>query len=117
MRYILHYTEPGDLVFDGFCGTGMTGVAALLCGDPGEVRSLGYSIKQDGTILDEAGKAFSKVGVRRAVLNDLSPPATFIARNYNSTVNPATLLKCGERILEEVEKPLGSDILTCGERG
>ena len=22
MRYILHYTEPGDTVFDGFCGTG-----------------------------------------------------------------------------------------------
>ncbi|HPZ08805.1 MAG TPA: DNA methyltransferase [Candidatus Eremiobacteraeota bacterium] len=31
MRYILHYTEPGDIVFDGFCGTGMTGVAAQLC--------------------------------------------------------------------------------------
>ncbi|MES9933566.1 MAG: DNA methyltransferase [Candidatus Sedimenticola sp. PURPLELP] len=30
MRYILHYTEPGDIVFDGFCGTGMTGVAAQL---------------------------------------------------------------------------------------
>jgi hypothetical protein len=33
MRYILHYTEPGDIVFDGFCGSGMTGVAAQLCGD------------------------------------------------------------------------------------
>ena len=30
MRYILHYTDPGDIVFDGFCGTGMTGVAAQL---------------------------------------------------------------------------------------
>lgn len=26
MRYILHYTQPGDIIFDGFCGTGMTGV-------------------------------------------------------------------------------------------
>ena len=34
MRYILHYTKPGDVVFDGFCGTGMTGVAAQLCGSP-----------------------------------------------------------------------------------
>src|SRR6266566_2355529 len=34
MRYILHYTNPGDIVFDGFCGTGMTGVAAQLCGSP-----------------------------------------------------------------------------------
>jgi hypothetical protein len=34
MRYILHYTKPGDIVFDGFCGTGMTGVAAQMCGAP-----------------------------------------------------------------------------------
>lgn len=26
--FIEHYSSPGDLVFDGFCGTGMTGVAA-----------------------------------------------------------------------------------------
>ncbi|MBY4833606.1 MULTISPECIES: DNA methyltransferase [Burkholderiaceae] len=32
MRYIEHYTQPGDIVFDGFCGTGMTGVAAQLTG-------------------------------------------------------------------------------------
>lgn len=25
MRYILHYTMPGDFVLDGFAGTGMTG--------------------------------------------------------------------------------------------
>ena len=31
MRYILHYTQPGDIVFDGFAGTGMTGVAASVC--------------------------------------------------------------------------------------
>lgn len=30
MKYIEHYTEAGDIVFDGFCGTGMTGVAAQL---------------------------------------------------------------------------------------
>jgi DNA modification methylase len=42
MRYILHYTEPGDVVFDGFCGTGMTGVAAQMCGDRVTVESIGY---------------------------------------------------------------------------
>ncbi len=30
--FIEHYTEPGDIVFDGFCGTGMTGVAAQMTG-------------------------------------------------------------------------------------
>src|SRR2546428_300232 len=34
MRFILHYTRPGDVVLDGFCGTGMTGVAAQACGKP-----------------------------------------------------------------------------------
>src|SRR6266849_2366671 len=53
MRYILHYTDPGDVVFDGFCGTGMTGVAAQLCDDRKEVETLGYKVWEDGTILDE----------------------------------------------------------------
>jgi hypothetical protein len=53
MRYILHYTEPGDIVFDGFCGTGMTGVAAQMCGDREVVMSLGYKVKPDGTVLQE----------------------------------------------------------------
>jgi DNA modification methylase len=30
--YIKHYTKPGDLVLDPFCGSGMTGVACLLTG-------------------------------------------------------------------------------------
>jgi len=33
---ILHYTEPGDVVLDGFCGSGMTGVAAQWCGSAPE---------------------------------------------------------------------------------
>ena len=92
MRYILHYTQPGDIVFDGFCGTGMTGVAAQMCGDREVVMSLGYQVLPDGNILheeiDEGGKRvwqpFSKLGSRYAVLNDLSPIATFISNNYSS---------------------------------
>ncbi|MFW9940469.1 MAG: DNA methyltransferase [Candidatus Thorarchaeota archaeon] len=30
--YIKHYTEPGDIIFDGFSGTGMTGVSAGITG-------------------------------------------------------------------------------------
>lgn len=30
--YLDHYTQPGDLVLDPFCGSGMTGIAALLSG-------------------------------------------------------------------------------------
>jgi DNA modification methylase len=112
MRYILHYTEPGDVVFDGFCGTGMTGVAAQMCGDRATVESLGYQVKPDGTILrqetDENRKSvwvvFSKLGPRRAVLNDLSPAATFIAYNYNTPVDVPAFEREAKRILKEFEK-------------
>ncbi|MBU2055720.1 MAG: site-specific DNA-methyltransferase, partial [Proteobacteria bacterium] len=115
MRYILHYTEPGDVVFDGFCGTGMTGVAAQMCGDKATVESLGYRVEQDGTIsqqeTDENGKAvwkqFSKLGARRAVLNDLSPAATFIAYNYNTPVDVNAFEREAKRILKEVEDECG----------
>jgi len=30
--YLEHYTDPGDLVLDPFCGSGMTGVACLMTG-------------------------------------------------------------------------------------
>jgi predicted RNA-binding Zn-ribbon protein involved in translation (DUF1610 family) len=103
MRYILHYTEPGDIVFDGFCGTGMTGVAAQLCGDKSAVEALGYKVRPDGTILDEEGRPFSKMGTRHAILNDLSPAATFIAYNYNTPVNVAAFEREARRILKEVE--------------
>lgn len=115
MRYILHYTEPGDIVFDGFCGTGMTGVAAQMCGDRDVVVSLGYQVKPDGTILqeetDEDGKKLwkpiSQLGARKAVLNDLSPAATFIAYNYNTPVDVAAYEEEARRILKEVEKECG----------
>ena len=115
MRYILHYTEPGDIVFDGFCGTGMTGVAAQLCGDIKAVESLGYKVENDGTILqqefDDEGKKtwrpFSKLGCRRAALNDLSPAATFIAYNYNAPMDVVEFDREAKRILDEVETECG----------
>jgi hypothetical protein len=84
MRYILHYTDPGDVVFDGFCGTGMTGVAAQMCDDRKVIETLGYKVREDGTILDENDNPFSRLGSRNAVLNDLSPAATFITHNYTT---------------------------------
>lgn len=73
MPFINHYTQEGDIVFDGFCGTGMTGVAARM--------------------LD-----------RKAILCDLSPAATFIAYNYNSSVDPYGFEKEANRILSEIDE-------------
>lgn len=112
MRYILHYTEPGDIVFDGFCGTGMTGVAAQMCGDINQVRSLGYKVdEKTGDIFDpeaeDPSKPISKLGARKAILNDLSPAATFIAYNYNTPVDAEKFEREAKRILAEVEAECG----------
>ena len=115
MRYILYYTNPGDFVFDGFCGTGMTGVAAQMCGDRETIESLGYRVTNDGSILqqekDEEGKRnwvkFSELGSRRALLTDLSPAATFIANNYNTPVDFASFEEESRRIFAEVEEECG----------
>jgi DNA modification methylase len=97
MRYILHYTEPGDIVFDGFCGTGMTGVAAQMCENP----------DPDFKAKIEAEMPYVKWGARKAILNDLSPAATFIAYNYNTPVDVAEFEKEAKRILDECEKECG----------
>jgi DNA modification methylase len=115
MRYILHYTEPGDVVFDGFCGTGMTGVAAQLCGKRATVETLGYKVDENGIIYQQSydendktvWKPFSKLGARQAVLNDLSPAATFIAYNYNTPVDVVVFEREAKRILKEVEDECG----------
>ncbi|NJO16736.1 MAG: site-specific DNA-methyltransferase [Thioploca sp.] len=115
MRYILHYTQPGDVVLDGFCGTGMTGVAAQLCGDRRAVEELGYRVLTDGTIesvqADPVGnriwQPYSRLGTRRVILNDLSPAATFIAYNYNTPLNSIQFEQEAKRLLQIVETECG----------
>jgi DNA modification methylase len=114
MRFILHYTQPGDVVFDGFCGTGMTGVAAQLCGNRFEVESLGYRVDEAGTVFQNRGNAsqpqwepFSRLGSRHAILNDLSPAATFIASNYTSKVGAIDFEKDSREIFKQVLDELG----------
>lgn len=102
MRYILHYTQPGDIVLDGFAGTGMTGVAAQMCGN--------CDIDLKNKIEAEFEKLEYKKpvwGARHAVLGDLSPVASFIAYNYNTPVNAKRFEIEAKKILAEVEKECG----------
>jgi DNA modification methylase len=104
MRYILHYTQPGDIVFDGFAGTGMTGVAAQLCGNP--------DIETKAKIEREWKEQFGdgekpRWGARRAICGDLSPIASFIAYNYNTPVDVEAFEREAKRILKETEEECG----------
>ncbi len=99
---ILHYTKPGDIVLDGFCGSGMTGVAAQMCGtDDSKLRA---KIEQK---FKDYGLEKPEWGARRAVLNDLSPVATFISAGYNLPFDVDKFEKEARRILNEVEEELG----------
>lgn len=93
MRYILHYTKPGDIVLDGFCGTGMTGVAAQMCGNPNN----DFKAKIENDMRDVHW------GARKAILSDLSPAATFIAYNYCAPINLLQFREEAERIIRLCE--------------
>lgn len=69
-RFLLHYTLPGDVILDAFCGTGMTGIAAQACSSHAFARELNMNPAE-------------LTGSRVTVLVDLSPAATHIAANYN----------------------------------
>ena len=93
MRYILHYTQPGDIVFDGFAGTGMTGVAANLCGS-----------KVDVDALNENNVT---IGVRHGICSDLSPAASLIAASYTIPFDSISFRKKALSVLNQVEEEFG----------
>lgn len=99
---ILHYTEPGDIVLDGFGGSGMTGVAAQWCA----VSPSAYRHELE-TEWRKQGKAAPQWGARKVVVNDLSPAATFIATNYNLPFDVQAFSKAGSELLKEAENELG----------
>ena len=90
MYFVLHYTDPGDIVFDGFCGTGMTGVAAQMCKNP------------DNVFKEKANTRINQIsyGSRKAILSDLATIASFISSNYNTTVDPNHLTDVANKVLQ-----------------
>ncbi|PAD23516.1 DNA methylase [Niallia circulans] len=100
MRYLIHYTEPGDIIYDGFSGTGMTGVATQMCDNETTFKELGYLVDGENVISD--GKIITKLGKRNVILNDLSPAATFTTYNYNTKISLDEYKQKAERLLNEV---------------
>lgn len=99
MRFLLHYTQPGDVVLDGFAGSGMTGVAAQACGSP--------DLKTKTAIEAELGASNIQWGARRAILGDLGPSATFIAAGMNLPIDGKKFDQASKRLLERFEVEYG----------
>lgn len=94
MRYILHYTKPGDIVLDGFCGTGMTGVAANMCEHPENVFRAMIDVEMP----------YVEWGRRYPIISDISPIATFISKNYNSEVDILEFTREAKEVLDLAER-------------
>jgi hypothetical protein len=96
-RYIFHYTQPGDLVLDPFAGSGMTGVAAILCNSPSFL---------DPHLLENV-----KYGQRIPVLCDLSSAATFISAVYLNPPASRPFNTAAQKILNETVAEFRGDWL------
>ncbi len=97
MRFILHYTQPGDTIVDSFAGTGMCGVAANACENP--------DFETKHKIETEWKSSFGKLpnwGKRNAIVSDLSPIASFISHNYNSKVDLDQFLNDSDSLIAKV---------------
>ncbi len=91
--FIAGHTRPGDTVFDGFAGSGTTGLAALLCGNPSdrlcaEAKRLGLNVSW---------------GARNAVIYEIGALGAFIARTLTNPPNPALFQKAAEELLRTAE--------------
>ena len=95
MKYILHFTNPGDIVYDGFCGTGMTGVAASMCGNSELFNEITHSDTK------------YKKGLRKSILCDISPLATFISYALNNPPEINEFEKNARELISEIEKEFG----------
>ena len=95
--YIAAHTKPGDTVFDGFGGSGTTGLAALLCERPtaelrAEAARLGLNVQW---------------GARNAVLYELGALGSFVGRTLTNPPDPAAFRKAAEDVLAAGESEDG----------
>ncbi|WP_188478472.1 DNA methylase [Primorskyibacter flagellatus] len=99
---ILHFTRPGELVLDGFSGSGMTGIAAQWCGvaPPSFRHEIEEAWKKEG-------RAKPEWGFRRAILNDLSPAATYISANQNIPFRVSDFQVAARKLLAQLKEEIG----------
>jgi len=90
--FIATHTSPGATVLDCFAGSGTTGLATILCGQPTdqmrqEAERLGLDVQW---------------GARRAVLYELSTLGSFVADVLCNPPDPDEFSEAAERLLAEV---------------
>ena len=87
LKYITHYTNPGDIIYDAFSGSGMTGVACALS--------------------NNSNGMFDDNNNRYCILNDISVAASFISQGYNFPHNADSASTIAEKLLKKLRDEIG----------
>lgn len=95
--FIASHTQPGAVVFDGFAGSGSTGLGVLLAANPPELlkqlaRKLGMPVTW---------------GPRRAVLYEIGVLGSLIGRVLCAPPDPNEFRRAATELLDETEKEFG----------
>ncbi len=91
------HTKPGELVFDGFGGSGTTALAAMLCSKP-----------SDELCTEAKARGLNPLwGPRRAVVYELSGLGSFIGQTLCARPDPDRYSVAANRVLEEAERRYG----------
>jgi len=97
MPFIVAHTRPGDVVFDGFAGSGVSGLASALCERPdGDARR---------SVEDVLGSV--AWGSRNCVLYDLSELACFISNSLLNPPDPIAFTEAANDVLRILESDWG----------
>lgn len=99
MQYLLHYTQPGDVVLDSFIGSGMTGVAGSFCENPTA------EIKHNLELLNIGEKIVW--GKRHIIGSDLAPYALHIASILNFHEVDKEFELIANQLLNELQDEFG----------
>jgi hypothetical protein len=95
--YIAAHTKPGETVFDGFGGSGTTGLAALLCERPTkEMRAQADRLNLN-----------VQWGARNAVLYELGALGAFVGKTLTNPPDPLEFKKAATEVLAAAESEDG----------
>ena len=95
--FIAAHTQAGETVFDGYAGSGTTGLAALLCENPTrEIRDEVKRLRLD-----------VRWGARNAVLYELGALGAFVGRTLTNPPEPRAFRKAAEEILDATARDDG----------
>ena len=89
--FIEHYTEPGDIIFDGFSGSGMTGIAAQTSGRNAILSDLAPAATFISSSYNHTVKDMDFLAAAKQLLKDLRKECSWMYETTDSIGKPGII--------------------------